>query len=169
MGDGSASFEAFFGEHYESVVRGLSVAFREPLLAEEAAQEAFTRAYTRWERVSGMERPAGWVYVVAVRVARRRRRDLLGDAANRPGAAERDLALEVVDRVTMQAAIERLPNRQRIALVLRYYAGLPLGEIATAMGCALGTVKSTLHEAHTHLAVELDEDEDIPEVELDAP
>jgi RNA polymerase sigma factor (sigma-70 family) len=67
----------------------------------------------------------------------------------------------------LQAAIERLPNRQRIALVLRYYAGLPMGEIATAMGCALGTVKSTLHAAHTRLALDLDDD--IPEVELDAP
>jgi RNA polymerase sigma-70 factor (ECF subfamily) len=166
VGYRSESFEAFFDEHYESVFRGLSVAFREPLLAEEATQEAFTRAYARWERVSGMERPAGWVYVVALRVARRRRRYLFGDPSIRPASAERDLAVEVVDRVTMQAAIERLPNRQRVALVLRYYGGLPLGEIATAMGCALGTVKSTLHAAHLRLHVELDE---IPEVELDAP
>jgi RNA polymerase sigma-70 factor (ECF subfamily) len=166
VGDRSESFEAFFDEHYESVFRGLSVAFREPLLAEEATQEAFTRAYARWERVSGMERPAGWVYVVAVRVARRRRRDLLGAPSNRHISIERDLAVEVADRVTMQAAIERLPNRQRVALVLRYYGGLPLGEIATAMGCALGTVKSTLHAAHARLHLDLDE---IPEVELDAP
>jgi RNA polymerase sigma-70 factor (ECF subfamily) len=164
VGDRSESFEAFFGEHYESVFRGLSVAFRDPLLAEEAAQEAFTRAYTRWERVSAMERPAGWVYVVAVRFARRRRRDLLADPLAGGG---RDLATEVVDRVMLQAAIERLPTRQRVALVLRYYGGLPLDEIATAMGCALGTVKSTLHAAHTRLA--LDIEEEIPEVELDAP
>ena len=167
MSDRPESFEAFFGEHYESVFRGLSMAFRDPLLAEDAAQEAFTRAYTRWERVSGMERPAGWVYVVAVRVARRRRRDLLADPSSRPVPADNELASEVVDRVTLQAAIERLPTRQRIALVLRYYGGLPLAEIATAMGCALGTVKSTLFAAHTRLEVELDDE--IPEVELDAP
>ena len=168
MGDRSEAFETFFGEHYESVFRGLSVAFRDPLLAEEAAQEAFTRAYTRWERVRGMERPAGWVYVVAVRVARRRRRDLLVEMPVHTPSGDRDLAVEVVDRVTMQAAIEQLPTRQRIALVLRYYGGLPLGEIATAMGCAQGTVKSTLHAAQLRLRIELDED-DIPEVELDAP
>jgi RNA polymerase sigma-70 factor (ECF subfamily) len=167
VGERSESFEAFFGEHYESVFRGLSVAFREPLLAEEATQEAFTRAYTRWERVSGMEQPAGWVYVVAVRVARRRRRDLLADPRVRAAGAERDIATEVVDRVTMQAAIEQLPTRQRVALVLRYYGGLPLDEIAKAMGCALGTVKSTLHAAHTRL--QLDLEDEIPEVELDAP
>jgi len=51
---------------------------------------------------------------------------------------------------------------------LRHYGDLPLDEIASAMGCALGTVKSTLHAAHARLHVELDDD-DIPEVELDAP
>ncbi len=163
MGSGDGSFEAFFAEHYASVFRGLAVAFRDPLLAEDAAQEAFTRAYARWERVSSMDRPAGWTYVVAVRVARRRRRDVFG--ARR--TAIRDVADEVVDRVTMQAAIDELPPRQRLALVLRHYADLPLDDIADAMGCAVGTVKSTLNAAHTRLQVGLDDE--IPEVELDAP
>jgi RNA polymerase sigma-70 factor (ECF subfamily) len=165
VGSGDGSFEAFYAEHFESVFRGLAVAFRDPLLAEEAAQEAFARAYTRWERVHDMERPAGWAYVVAVRYARRRRHDLLGDAGR---VTARDVADEVVDRLTLQAAIDTLPPRQRVALVLRHYADLPLDDIAHAMGCAVGTVKSTLNAAHARLHVELDDDE-IPEVELDAP
>ena len=167
MGDRSESFEAFFAEQYESVFRGLSVAFRDPLLAEEAAQEAFTRAYVRWEHVSGMERPAGWVYVVAARVALRRRRPPRDESvASRSGG--QSMEDQVVDRLTMQRAIGELPERQRLALVLRHYGDLPLEQIANAMGCALGTVKSTLHAAHTRLQVELEDDE-IPEVELDAP
>jgi len=166
VGNGDGSFEAFFAEAYASVFRGLAVAFRDPVLAEEAAQEAFTRAYTRWERVGRTERPAGWIYVVAVRVARRRRRNLLGDAG---GVDAPDVADEVVDRVTMQAAIEQLPTRQRIALVLRHHADLPVNEIARAMGCPVGAVKSTLHRAHARLHVELEDDDEIPEVELDAP
>jgi RNA polymerase sigma-70 factor (ECF subfamily) len=166
VGSGDGTFEAFFAEHYASVCRGLAVAFHDPLLAEEATQEAFARAYARWERVSSMDRPAGWTYVVAVRVARRRRRDLLGDRTGRTSTP--DVADEVTDRVTLQAAIDELPRRQRVALVLRHYADLPLDEIATAMGCAVGTVKSTLHAAHARLHVELDDD-DLPEVELDAP
>jgi DNA-directed RNA polymerase specialized sigma24 family protein len=113
-----------------------------------------------------MDRPAGWTYVVAVRVARRRRRDVFGGGP--PRTAIRDVADEVADRVTMQAAIDELPPRQRLALVLRHYADLPLDDIADAMGCAVGTVKSTLNAAHTRLHVGLDDDE-IPEVELDAP
>jgi RNA polymerase sigma-70 factor (ECF subfamily) len=168
VGSGDGSFEAFYAEHYASVFRGLAVAFRDPSLAEDAAQEAFTRAYTRWGRVGAMERPAGWAYDVAVRVARRRRRELLGDSGSGRGSHARDVADDVVDRVTMQAAIDALPLRQRVALVLRHYADLPLDDIADAMGCAVGTVKSTLNAAHTRLHVELDDDE-IPEVELDAP
>jgi RNA polymerase sigma-70 factor (ECF subfamily) len=167
VGDRSESFEAFFAEQYESVFRGLSVAFRDPLLAEEAAQEAFTRAYVRWEHVHGMERPAGWVYVVAVRVVLRKRRPPRDETARSRSGAQ-SMEDEVVDRLTMQRAISDLPERQRLALVLRHYGDLPLDEIATAMGCALGTVKSTLHAAHARLHVELDADE-IPEVELDAP
>jgi RNA polymerase sigma-70 factor (ECF subfamily) len=163
VGDRSESFEAFFAEEYESIFRGLSVAFRDSLLAEDAAQEAFTRAYVRWNRVKGMERPAGWVYVVAVRVALKRRRL---DRASPATSGAPSMEQQVVDRITLQRAIEALPDRQRLALVLRHYGDLPLDEIATAMGCAIGTVKSTLHAARTRLHVDLD---DIPEVELDAP
>jgi len=167
VGDRSESFEAFFAEQYESVFRGLSVAFRDPLLAEEAAQEAFTRAYVRWDHVHAMERPAGWVYVVAARVALRKRRPPR-DETPAPKSGAQSMEDQVVDRVTMRRAIGELPERQRLALVLRHYGDLPLDEIATAMGCALGSVKSTLHAAHARLQVELDDDE-TPEVELDAP
>ena len=166
MGNADGSFEAFFAEAYASVFRGLAVAFRDPLLAEQAAQEAFTRAYTRWDRVGSTERPTGWTYVTAMRVARRRRRDLFGDGESRADARD---AADVVDPVTMRAAIEALPTRQRVALVLRHYADLPLDDIARAMGCAVGSVKSTLHAAHTRLHVEPEDDDEIPEVELDAP
>jgi RNA polymerase sigma-70 factor (ECF subfamily) len=164
--NGDGSFAAFFDEHYATVVRGLAVAFGDTGLAEEATQEAFARASTRWGRVGRRDRPLGWIYLEAVRVARRRRRDLLADGS--AGAATHDTAYEVVDRATTRTAIEELPARQRIALVLRHYAGLPLEEIGRAMGRAVGTVKSTLYAAHSRLDVELEDDE-IPEVELDAP
>ena len=167
MGNGDGSFEAFCAAAYVPVFRDLAVAFGDRQLAEEAAQEAFTRAYTRWERVGRMARPAGWAYVAGVRAARRQRRDLLRDPAGPIDA--RDVATEVVDRVTLQTAIGELPTRQRVALVLRHHAGLSLDEIAQAMGCAVGTVKSTLHAVHGRLHVELEDDDDIPEVELDAP
>ena len=159
----SSSFEAFYDEHYDSVRRSLSAAFRDSLRAEEAAQEAFTRAYMHWRRVSRMDRPDGWVYVVAVRVATRRRprpltRELSGGAV--------DIADDVVTHEMLRTAIDRLPERQRLAIVLRYLADLPVDDVAAAMGCAAGTVKSTLHTALARLHIDLD---DTQEVENDAP
>jgi RNA polymerase sigma factor (sigma-70 family) len=62
--------------------------------------------------------------------------------------------------VSVRDAITTLPARQREAVVLRYLADLPLADVAAAMGCAVGTVKATLHNALRSLRVELEEDED---------
>lgn len=162
MSTRSSSFEAFYNEHYDSVRRSLCAAFRDALVAEEAAQESFTRAYMHWRRVSQMDRPDGWVYVVAVRVATRRSPRLrVRDART----SEVDIADGVVTHEMLRSAIEQLPQRQRLAIVLRYLADLPVDDVAAAMGCAAGTVKSTLHAALARLQVGLDETE---EVEHDA-
>ncbi len=145
MGRRATSFEAFYDANYASVVRSLSLALQDRPLAEEATQEAFTRAYVSWRRVERMDRPAGWVYVVATRIAFRRRGRF--PVAEGVGEAETGLAEAVVEREMLRAAIEELPERQRTAIVLRYFADLPLADVAAAMGCALGTVKSTLHAA----------------------
>jgi len=163
VGNRSSLFEAFYDEHFDAVRRGLSAAFRDSLLAEEAAQEAFTRAYMHWRRVSQMDRPDGWVYVVAVRVATRRRPSLAG---RDPRASEADIAEDVVTQEMLRTAIDRLPARQRLAIVLRFLADLPVDDVAEAMGCAPGTVKSTLHAALARLHIDLN---DAEEVEHDAP
>jgi len=155
------SFEAFFYEQYESVRRSLAVALADPLLAEELAQDAFTRALSQWRRVSTMDRPAGWVYVVALRAGRRNR----GRRSQTMPAKEttNDVADVVVQDAGLAELIGRLPERQRIAVVLRYLVDLPLRDVADAMGCAVGTVKSTLHAALQRLGVELREAEEEPD------
>jgi RNA polymerase sigma factor (sigma-70 family) len=75
-----------------------------------------------------------------------------------------DLADEVVDRESIARGITQLPDRQRIAVVLRYLVDLPIVDVATAMGCAQGTVKSTLHTALARLRVSLTDAEDAEEV-----
>ena len=54
------------------------------------------------------------------------------------------------------SALARLPARRRAAVVLRYYADLPLAEIAQVLGCRTGTVKSMLHRALNDLREVLD-------------
>ena len=154
MDDLRSSFATFFDENYESVCRGLTVAFGDSSRAEEAAQEAFTRAYVRWRRVSKMERPSGWVYVTAVRYATRRRRTR---SVEFEAEVVDDIAERVASRAMLDAALGMLTERQQLAVVLRYGLDLSLEQVASAMGCAVGTAKSTLHSATTRLQVVFDE------------
>jgi RNA polymerase sigma factor (sigma-70 family) len=156
------TFETFFYEHYDSVRRSLAIALADPLLAEELAQDAFTRALRQWRRVSRMERPAGWVYVVALRAGRRRRSGRREQTMTAE-ATTADIADGVLQGLDLAEVIGRLPERQRIAVVLRYLVDLPLHDVAAAMDCAVGTVKSTLHAALTRLGVELRDQEEEPD------
>jgi RNA polymerase sigma-70 factor (ECF subfamily) len=138
-----SGFGAFLDENSESVCRGLTVALGDARSAAEATQEAFTRAYVRWRHESQMERPAGWVYVTAVRYARRCRR-------TRPVELEAAVVEDVADLVTRRAALESalglLAERQRLAVVLRYGLDLPLAQVAVGDGVRVG--HSEVHAAH---------------------
>jgi RNA polymerase sigma factor (sigma-70 family) len=158
-------FEEFFDEYYDQVRRALAIALADTTLSEDAAQEAFARAYVQWRSVSQMERPAGWVYVVALRGARRQRSKRVGRSD--AGLPDPDVAEGVAEHDALDRMLVRLPDRQRIAVVLRYLADLPIADVAEAMDCAVGTVKSTLHSALLRLRVELTDPDD--ERLFDAP
>ncbi|MCU1430432.1 MAG: putative polymerase ECF-subfamily sigma factor [Actinomycetia bacterium] len=147
-------FDEFYGAEYESVRRALVVALADDRLAEDAAQEAFADAFAHWRRVGSMDRPAGWVYIAAVRYARRRRPMLTSN--DEPAADHADAVVATHDVAALLAA---LPPRQRLAVTLRYLADLPLEGVAEAMGCALGTAKSTLHAALRRMRVDATEAE----------
>jgi RNA polymerase sigma factor (sigma-70 family) len=152
VSNAARSYEAFFDENYESVRRALTVALVDSALAEDAAQDAFARAYIHWRTVSAMDRPAGWVYVVALRGGRRQRGRRVGVV---PPTPETDPIGTMLEREALEPTLARLPERQRIAIVLRYLADLPLVDVAAAMGCKVGTAKSTLHTALARLRVEM--------------
>ena len=150
-------FDEFFCEHYPRVVGSLRLAGGDLGEAEDAAQDAFAKAMTRWKTVSVMGRPATWVYVVAVRELRRRSRgrDVTTYPAGDDGSAIPDHAGAVVDTEVVERALRALPPRQRLAVVLRFHADLTVPEVSRAMRCSEGTVKSTLHTALAHLRIDL--------------
>src|SRR5687768_3862948 len=95
-----------------------------------------------------MASPGGWVYRVALNVVRRRmRRAALERRTLEPPA----LVAEVVDR-EIWIVVRRLPERQRVAVVLRYLLDLPEQEVAATMGISRGTVASALSSARRRLA-----------------
>jgi RNA polymerase sigma-70 factor (ECF subfamily) len=152
-------FQGFLLAHYEPVRRAIALALGDLQRAEDVTQEAFARAYRRWASVSVMERPVAWVYVVAMNQARRDLRREHRPAETVPTEPTGDVAGTVAIGVTLDTALKALAPRQRAAVVLRYLADLSTAQVADAMGCAEGTVKSTLHTALSHLRIELEEDE----------
>jgi RNA polymerase sigma-70 factor (ECF subfamily) len=62
------------------------------------------------------------------------------------------------DRLDLEAAVSRLPGRQRLAVDCHYFAGLSVAETATVMRCSEGTVKSTLSDARRSLRGALEAD-----------
>jgi RNA polymerase sigma-70 factor (sigma-E family) len=133
------SFELAFGDLYRLAYR---VAFRilgDRAEAEDIAQEALARATLRWAKLH--DRPEGWVSRVASNLAidryRRRRREPV--LLSGPVGVVDDRAVERGDLVT---ALRRLPRRQREVVVLRYVADLSEADVAAALGCSVGSVKT---------------------------
>jgi RNA polymerase sigma-70 factor (ECF subfamily) len=157
-GEVLTDFEAFFADEYGDVLRTVALALGDRTRAEEVTQEAFARAFRRWRTVSRMDRPAAWVYVVALNAERSRfRKDSrleLGRERDDHGAG--DPSDPTVARVLVAQLLDRLPPRQRAAIVLRYLSDLTVPEIARALGCAEGTVKSGLHDALRNLRHEVE-------------
>lgn len=167
-GANGLDFDAFFAAHYGDVVRALTLVFGERGAAEDAAQDAFAKAYRRWTGVAAMERPSAWVYVVALRGGRRR----LGRLAREPrlrsasgGDVGVDPAEQVDARLTVAEGLAGLTQCQRSAVVLRYLADLSVAEVADALGCSLGTAKATLHQSLARMRVGLED----PDLEPGSP
>jgi RNA polymerase sigma-70 factor, ECF subfamily len=156
------TFEEFFVERYGEVVRCMRLVVGDSTRAEELTEEAFVRAFRHWSRVSRLDRPVAWVYVVACNEARRtwRREQRAPKWSGRERSVVEDAAGTVATVLDVRAALTQLAERQRAAIVLRYFADLPLAEIAVVMGCATGTVKATLHQALDRLRIELEDIDD---------
>ena len=142
---------SFCRSQWPRLVGSLRLTTGDAHLAEELAQETVARICRDWPRVARMEAPGAWAHRVAMNLARshfrRRRLILRSEARLRLGADAGDTAVAATASVALQGAIATLPERQRIALVLRYFADLSVRDAATAMGCPEGTVKTLTRKA----------------------
>jgi RNA polymerase sigma-70 factor (ECF subfamily) len=124
-------------------------------LASDAADEAFIRALSDRRRLERMKQPDAWVCRVALNVMRRRLRRRAIEA--RLLARRHDPAVVEIDMPHPEVweAIRSLPDRQRLAIVLRYVGDLPEAEIAWIMGVTRGSVSASLVAARSFLAARL--------------
>jgi len=150
---GDEKFTAWWVRDRDGLRRALALSLGDADLAREAVDEAFTRAYARWSRVSQLDDPSAWVYRVATNWAtswlrKRRLRPVMP-------AAELDRPAEDVHQDQgLLRTVAGLPAGQRSVVVLRFYLDWDIARIATALDVAPGTVKSRLNRALTRLRTE---------------
>jgi RNA polymerase sigma factor (sigma-70 family) len=158
---------AFCREIHPQLVGALTFYVGDQAVAEELAQEVLVRIWQHWAEVGTYTSPRSWAFRVAYNLANSglRRR-----AAERRARARLDAPAAVdvdggawADRIAVRVAVAALPDRQRAAVVLRYFAGLPVDETAAAMGCPDGTVKALTSRAVARLRTVLGDAVDAPD------
>ena len=154
------AFPDFVAAHEPALRRALVAAFG-PEVGRDAAAEALARAWQHWDRVSGMANPAGYVFRIGRNAARRR----LGHEA-RGRTLEATQAPVSTTAASpgepgLAAALERLSERQRRAVLLVHGYGYTLKEAATAMGCSPSTVRNHLQRGLSRLRSDLGVEEEV--------
>ncbi len=143
--DREAAVTALFDQHHTQLVRLAVLLGADD--AEDVVAEAFCELYRRWPRLRDPQAAPAYLRSVVcnlvrmrlrhLQVVRRHHRDHLADA----GSAEQEVVLREDHREVVRA-LRELPERQRQALVLRYWLDLREAEVAAAMGISPGAVKA---------------------------
>ena len=159
---GDTEFDAFFRRYEQPLYGYLRRMLPSDEVAVELAQETFFRAWRHFEELSGYERPEAWLYRVATNLAishlRRKRafsfsqvfkRGGEGDATELVGEHELladglDVERQTAERDLIVRVLQRLPERQRAALLLRAVYGHSCAEVAWALGISLPNARQTL-------------------------
>ncbi len=147
-------FTDFYDRCRDPIRRALALTIGDVAVADEAVDEAMTRALACWDKVRGYDNPEGWVYRVGLNWARglfRKRRYEILSQLDTDGAAT-DPSFPDLDVI---AAVGRLSFRLRTVVVARYYLDWSTAEAALALDVPEGTVKSRLSRALTRLSTEL--------------
>ena len=133
--------------HYRALVRLAALLVRDMPTAEEVVQDAFVAMHDAWQRLRDAENALAYLRQAVVNRSRsvlRHRtvvdKNLQKAPPDMPSAEHGAMAL--LERSAVIAALRGLPDRQREAIVLRYYADLSEADIAATMGISRGAVKS---------------------------
>jgi RNA polymerase sigma-70 factor (sigma-E family) len=152
-----------YSMHYTALVRLAAMLVRDTPTAEEVVQDSFVAMHDGWERLRDTEKALAYMRQAVVNRSRSvlRHRMVVEKNQQKPPpdmpSAEHG-ALALVERSAVIAALRDLPERQREAIVLRYYADLSEAEIAAAMKISRGAVKSHTSRGMAALRVALEYD-----------
>jgi RNA polymerase sigma-70 factor (sigma-E family) len=151
-----------FDRHYPGLCRLAYLIVGDRVQAEEVVMDAFTRTFASWGRIRDLDHSEAYLRRAVVNLSRTRARRRSTEERSNAAVARRPVppaGAEPERDFVVWEAVSGLPDRQRAAVVLRYYEDLPEAEIADVLGCTVGTVKSQLSKARAALARALDEEE----------
>lgn len=163
------SFSELVQRHQRAMLRMGMRFTKEQSLAEDIVQESFIKAFQKIHLFEGRSSFKSWLYQIALNTARNKFRDRFGsnsfDSVNAddvplavdPGAEKGMLRADVKKRIHVE--IEKLPDRQRMALNLRIFEDLSFKEIAEIMECPYDTAKANYRHALLKLKERLEMDE----------
>jgi RNA polymerase sigma-70 factor (ECF subfamily) len=148
-----ASFSELVKRHQRGLLR-LSVRFMKDLdIAQDVVQEAFIKAYEKLNMFEGRASFKSWLYQITVNTARNKLRENRYDFSDIEDVqlsvapiAERTLVHNAVSDM-IQLEVDRLPFKQKTALVLRIYEDMSFAEIAAVMECPYDTAKANYRHA----------------------
>jgi RNA polymerase sigma-70 factor (sigma-E family) len=145
--DADQAVTQLYSNHYRSLVRLAGLLVRDVQTAEEVVQDCFIAMHDGWHRLRDEDKALSYLKQAVVNRSRSvlRHRSVMDRNAPKPApdmpSAEQG-AIAQLERTEVIAALRALPDRQRQALVLRYYADLSEAKIAEMMGISKGAVKS---------------------------
>ncbi|MEU4401450.1 SigE family RNA polymerase sigma factor [Micromonospora orduensis] len=154
------TYEEFADTRLAPLLRYAVMLTGDPHQAQDLVQETMVRVQLNWRRVARADSPERYVrrmltnQFVDWKRGSWMRRVLLRAEPDESVPAHADHAQSAVDRDQIWSWLSRLPRRQRATLVLRYYEDLPDAEIAEILGCAVGTVRSSISRALATLRAE---------------
>lgn len=128
-------------------------------LAHDFATEAFVRLIHHWDTVQD---PRAWLYTTVANLVRdhwrKRGREQTAYQRFSAGAPEAEELLGVDHATTLSVrdAVEALPDRLRLAVLLHYFADLPVAQVAAQLGKSEGTIKRDLYDARARMAALLE-------------
>ena len=143
---GPNDFDRFVADNSDGLLRTVYLIVGDLHEAEDLVQETLFKVASGWPRVSRMDNPVAYARRVLVNLAlhgssKRSRHRAELKATPPSDTAAQAAHLDIDDRLF--DALAALPPRQRAALVLRYFLDLSEVEVAAALSCSLGTVKSS--------------------------
>jgi len=159
--DADVALSDLYRAHYRSLVRLAALLLDDVGTSEEVVQDTFVQMHIGWRRLRDPDKALAYLRqsVVNRSRSRMRHRQVVAKHAPKPmpdAASAEYEAIGSAERAAVVAALRLLPDRQREAVVLRYYGDLSENEIARAMGVSNGAVKSHVHRGLAALSRHLE-------------